>query len=173
MSQPPVSPKFIRSVPHGDDRERSVCAECGFIDYQNPKIVVGSVIAVEGGVLMCRRAIEPRRGFWTLPAGFLELHETVEDGAAREAREEACVSITVEGLLAVYSIPRISQVQLMFRARLAREGFAPGPESLEVAVFPWTQLPPPEEIAFPSVVWALGHHARWRAGEPGPFFNPV
>jgi ADP-ribose pyrophosphatase YjhB (NUDIX family) len=155
-------PEFVRRVPEGDNRERLVCAECGFIAYENPKVVVGSVIDVEGRVLLCRRAIEPRRGFWTLPAGYLELGETLEEGARREAEEEAEARIALEGILAVYSISRIGQVQVIFRARLMAgdergpmsPGYAPGPESLEVGLFAWEEIPW-EQIAFPSVRWAL------------------
>jgi len=105
-----AKPLFRRVVPEGDNRERQVCDSCGFIAYENPKIVVGSVVRHEGRVLLCRRAIEPRSGFWTLPAGYLELHETPEEGAMREAVEEAEARIALRGLLAVYAIPRLSQV---------------------------------------------------------------
>ena len=110
---------FAPEVPEGDNRERMVCRDCGHIDYQNPKIVAGSVVAHEGKVLLCRRAIEPRHGYWTLPAGYMELGETVEDGARREALEEAEADITLDGILAIYSISRIGQVHIMFRARFA------------------------------------------------------
>lgn len=164
--------KFERLVPAGDERERAVCVHCGFIDYQNPRVVVGSVVGHDGRTLMCRRAIEPRKGFWTLPAGYLELGETAEAGAAREAFEEARAAIAIERLLAVYSLPRIGQIQLMFRARLARPEIAPGPESLEVALFAWEDIPWPD-IAFPSVGWALRHarDSRERA-DFAPFGNP-
>lgn len=164
-------PNFEVRTPEGDDRPRQVCGTCGFVNYVNPKIVVGSVVIHDGKILMCRRAIEPRRGFWTLPAGFLEENETVEEGAAREAREEACADIVIDGLLAVYSIPRISQVQLMFRARLLAPTFAAGPESLEVALFAYDEVPW-GEIAFPSVKWALDQHQAVLAGAQGPFGNP-
>jgi ADP-ribose pyrophosphatase YjhB (NUDIX family) len=153
--------EFARRIPDGDTHERSVCATCGFVDYQNPKIVVGSVVGHAGQVLLCRRAIEPRRGFWTLPAGYLELGETAEEGARREAMEEAEAAIALDGLLAVFSISRIGQVQLIFRARFAdptTAHFAAGPESLEVRLFEWDAIPR-HEIAFPSVHWAL---AAWR-----------
>jgi ADP-ribose pyrophosphatase YjhB (NUDIX family) len=107
-------------------------------------------------VLLCRRAIPPRKGFWTLPAGYLELNESALDGARREAWEEARATIAIDALLAVYNIPRISQVQLIWRARLASETFEPGPESLEVKLFGWDELPW-DALAFPSVRWALGH----------------
>jgi ADP-ribose pyrophosphatase YjhB (NUDIX family) len=161
-------PDFIRRIPDGDDRERLTCPDCGFVAYENPKIVVGSVVAEEGRVLLCRRAIEPRRGYWTLPAGYMEMRETVEEGARREAWEEARASIALDGVLAVYSIARIGQVQVIFRARLARPGFEPGPESLEVRLFRWEDIPW-DEIAFPSVHWAL---RAWRDAEAGPLGPP-
>src|SRR5437763_12232462 len=120
----------VRGVPEGDNRERMICAECGFVLYDNPKIVVGSVARWGDRILLCRRAINPRRGFWTLPAGYLELNEATAEGARREAFEEALADIAIDGLLAVYSIPRISQVQLIYRAHLVRPDIAAGPESL-------------------------------------------
>jgi ADP-ribose pyrophosphatase YjhB (NUDIX family) len=165
MSLPIVHGPRERRVPEGDDRPRLVCPECTYVVYENPKVVVGSVVLAEDGrVLLCRRAIEPRRGFWTLPAGYLELGESPEEGARREAREEACAHIELEGLLAVYSVPRISQVQLMYRARLAEPAIAAGPESLEVGLFGWEEIPW-DELAFPTVHWALHHH-RERLGRP-------
>jgi ADP-ribose pyrophosphatase YjhB (NUDIX family) len=136
--------------------ERYVCGDCGHIYYSNRKIVVGSVVGHGGKILLCRRAIEPRRGFWTLPAGFLEEHETAEDGARREAREEAQCDIVIDALLAVYSIARLSQVQLIYRAHLETPGFAAGAESLEVRLFSWEDILW-TELAFPSVKWALDH----------------
>lgn len=164
-----MSERFRRQLPDGDTRERMVCDTCGHIAYDNPKIVVGSVVAHGGRVLLCRRAIEPRRGFWTLPAGFLEHGESAAEGAAREAMEEAQAAISIEGLLGVYSIPRIGQVQLMFRARFEGEAaFAAGPESEDVGLYDWDSVPW-EEIAFPSVHWAL---AAWRANPDGPLGAP-
>jgi ADP-ribose pyrophosphatase YjhB (NUDIX family) len=150
-------PDFVLGIPEGDNRERLICADCGHIAYDNPKVVVGSVVVADNSVLMCRRAIEPRRGFWTLPAGYLEHGETLQEGAAREAWEEAQAEIVLDGILGVFSISRIGQVQVIFRARFAAAGvpsFAAGPESLEVALFSVCQIPR-DEIAFPSVVWAL------------------
>jgi ADP-ribose pyrophosphatase YjhB (NUDIX family) len=161
--------RFIRQTPEGEDRERLTCADCGYIAYENPKIVTGSVVDVEGRILLCRRAIEPRRGFWTIPAGYMELGETVEEAARREAWEEARADLTLEGVLALYSIARIGQVQVLFRARLAQPGFAAGPESLEVRLFDWDEIPW-QDLAFPSVHWVL--HA-WRAAGPGPLGAPV
>jgi len=152
----------VRGIPEGDNRERMICADCGFILYDNPKIVVGSVVRWGERILMCRRAINPRRGFWTLPAGYLELNESSSAGAEREAWEEARARIAIESLLAIYDIPRISQVQLIYRARLIDEAVAAGPESLEVGLFDWAEIPW-GEIAFPSVGWALNHEREARA----------
>jgi ADP-ribose pyrophosphatase YjhB (NUDIX family) len=163
-------PDFVRRIPSGDNRERLVCADCGHIAYENPKVVVGSVVVADGSVLMCRRAIEPRRGFWTLPAGYLEHGETLEEGAAREAWEEAQAEIVLDGILGVFTISRIGQVQVIFRARFAAEPrFAAGPESLEVALFAPRQVPH-RDIAFPSVVWALD---AWQKAGPGPLGAPA
>jgi ADP-ribose pyrophosphatase YjhB (NUDIX family) len=163
---------FSRRVPDGDALERRVCNTCGFVDYENPKIVVGAVVSVGAQVLLCRRAIEPRHGYWTIPAGFMEQHESVEDGIKREAWEEAEARLTLTRLLAIYSIPRISQVQILHLAELAAPGFAPGPESLEVALFDWDRIPW-DDLAFPSVHWAL-RHARAMLDNPTlpPFSNP-
>ncbi|HJU18068.1 MAG TPA: NUDIX hydrolase [Stellaceae bacterium] len=144
----------MRGIPEGDNRERMICRECGYILYDNPKIVVGAVVRQDDRILLCRRAIPPRQGFWTLPAGYLELNESAAGGAEREAWEEARARIHIEGLLAVYDIPRISQVQLIYRARLVDPEIAPGPESLEVGLFAWADIPW-SELAFPSVHWAL------------------
>ena len=162
----------MRKTPQGDTHEREVCGHCGFINYENPKIVVGSVVRHNGKILLCRRAIEPRRGFWTIPAGYLEIHETPEDGARREAREEAGATLVLDGLLAVYSVPRLSQVQLIYRATLADGQFSAGEESLEAALFGFDEIPF-ADIAFPSVHWALGHEQQVLAGGVLlPFVNP-
>ena len=168
----PIEPAFSHRIPEGDGLPRKVCNHCGFVAYENPKIVVGSVVRHEGRFLLCRRAIEPRRGFWTIPAGYMELNETPEGGAMREAREEAGASIAIERLLAVYSVPRISQVQLIFRARLASPELAAGVETLELRLFDWDEIPW-EDLAFPSVHWALHHEREVEAGAPPvPFGNP-
>ncbi len=174
---PPPAPstccKFVRRVPDGDTLERDVCARCGHIHYVNPKIVVGAVCSWHGRILLCRRAIEPRRGYWTIPAGYLEERETPAEGAAREAYEEAQARIDIDRLLAVYSVPRISQVQLIFRAALATPDFAPGTESLETALFAWEEIPW-ESLAFPSVHWALKHYRESADTSVfAPFDNPV
>ena len=165
--------RFKQEIPPGDDRERSVCDLCGFIDYKNPKIVVGSVAEWDRKILLCRRAIEPRKGYWTLPAGYLELGETAEDGAVREAWEEARVRLALDRLLAVYSVPRISQIQLMYRARLETPDIAPGPESADVQLYAWREIPWPD-LAFPTVGWALRHYREvLGVADFAPFSNPI
>jgi ADP-ribose pyrophosphatase YjhB (NUDIX family) len=170
---PQTKGNFRRSIPEGEDRERLVCVDCGFINYENPKIVVGSVVREGGKILLCRRAINPRKGFWTLPAGFMEQHETAAEGAMREAFEEANARIAIDALLAVYSIPRLSQVQLIYRAHLASPGVSAGPESEEVGFFAFDEIPW-QDLAFPSVHWALGHDREIgdRTHFP-PFVNPT
>jgi ADP-ribose pyrophosphatase YjhB (NUDIX family) len=165
---------FSLRIPEGDTREREVCGTCGFVNYVNPKIVTGAVVrADDGRILMCRRAIEPGRGLWTIPAGYLEEHETVEAAARREAREEASAEITLEALLAIYSIPRLSQVQLIYKARLVTSAIAPGPESLETMLVHFEEIPW-RFLAFPSVQWALRHFAQVRDRDVFmPFTNPV
>ena len=157
------APRFERRVPDGDDHARDVCVRCGFIDYQNPKIVTGSVAgAPDGRILLCKRAIEPRAGFWTLPAGYMEMGESVEDAARREAREEAGANLSLDRVLAIYSVPRIGQVQVMFRARLENpDTIEAGIESEAVALVAYEDVPW-EDLAFPTVRWAL---RQWRGVE--------
>ncbi len=136
----------VLEVPPGDNRPRHVCRECGSIHYLNPKMVVGAVPEWDDGrVLLCRRAIEPRYGLWTLPAGFLEIGETMEEGACREATEEANANLRIHGLYTLFSIPYIDQVHAFFRAALLDRDFHAGQESLEVRLFeeddiPWDEL---------------------------------
>lgn len=173
MSSATLFPEhFTRTVPDGDDHERAVCGDCGFIAYENPKIIAGAVVTSNGKFLLCRRAIHPQKGRWTIPAGFLELGEGPDEGAAREAMEEATAEIRILDLLAVYSVRRISQVHLMYRAELKTPGFSPGIESEEVALFAWDEIPW-DELAFPSVHWVL-QHFREVEGKTGfaPFTNP-
>ena len=153
MSEP-RSPSFSKKVPSGDNRERLVCDGCGFVDYVNPRIVVGAVCLWEDRILLCRRAIEPRHGYWTVPAGFMEERESVDEGAAREAMEEAGADIEIGPLLGVWSVPRISQVHMMFLARMRSPQISAGEESLEVRFFGWSEIPW-AELAFPSVAAAL------------------
>lgn len=168
----PGAENFEHRVPDGDNRERMVCGECGWVNYVNPKIVVGAVCRLEEKILLCRRAIEPRRGFWTIPAGFMEERESTAEGAAREAMEEANAQLVIGPMLAVYNIPRISQVQIIYKAEMAAPEISPGPESLEVGYFDWHEIPW-DELAFPSVTWAL-EQARevWDQDTFPTFSNP-
>lgn len=163
---------FRREIPAGDTHERDVCATCGFINYVNPKIVTGAIVRHDGKILFCRRAIEPRIGYWTLPAGFMEVGETTEQAAMREAHEEANARIVIDRLLAVYTIPRIAQVQIMYLAHLEAPGFSAGPESLEVMLAGWDDIPW-DELAFPSVRWALEQYRSVEGvADFPPFSNP-
>ena len=137
-------------IPDGDTLPRFVCGACGEIHYQNPKIVVGCLPEHDGRILLCKRAIEPRHGLWTLPAGFLENHETVEAGALRETLEEASARVHLGELYTLISLPQLSQVYMVFRARLADLDFGPGPESLEVRLFEEHEVPW-ERIAFRTI----------------------
>jgi len=159
---PSKSGPSIWTVPDGDDRRRLTCPDCGFISYDNPKIIAAVVATWEGRYLMCRRAINPRKGFWTVPAGFLELNETTAAGAAREAWEEARVSVEVTGLIGIYEIPRISQLYVIHSGRMTTPDHAPGPESEETRLVAWDDLPW-DDLAFPSIRWSLERH---RAGLP-------
>lgn len=164
---------FSQKVPEGDEMSRAVCDHCDFVHYVNPKIVVGSVVSHKGKILLCKRAIEPRRGYWTLPAGFMEQKETTQEGAKREALEEANAHIRIGDMLALYNIPHISQVQIMYRAELTVPEISPGIESLEVDLFAWEDIPW-HDLAFPSVIWALNHYNSV-IGQTGfvPFANPL
>lgn len=137
-------------IPAGDDRPRHVCGDCGTIHYRNPKIVVGCIPEWEDRILLCRRAIEPRYGLWTLPAGFMEMGETCQQGAARETLEEAQARVDVGELYSLFNLPHIDQVYLLFRSRLLDLDFGPGQESIEVGLFAESEVPW-QEIAFPVV----------------------
>ncbi|MDG2375141.1 MAG: NUDIX hydrolase [Woeseiaceae bacterium] len=142
-----------RKTPDGDTYERWICEACGVIHYQNPKIVVGCVPAKDGKVLLCKRAIEPRYGCWTVPAGFMELGETIAEGAARETREEACAKVEIGHLFASVDVPQAGQLHLFFTAEL-KSDFAAGDESLDAALFAEGEIPW-DDIAFKSGVFAL------------------
>ena len=137
-------------IPEGDNLPRFVCAACATIHYQNPKVVVGCLPEWQDQVLLCKRAIEPRLGLWTLPAGFLENGETVMAGAIRETLEEADARVVMGDLYTMISLPQISQVYMVFRAALADLDFGPGPESLEVRLFREDEIPW-EELAFRTI----------------------
>jgi ADP-ribose pyrophosphatase YjhB (NUDIX family) len=146
-----------RRIPNGDNRERFVCDACGTIHYQNPKIVTGCLSVYGDQVLLCRRAIQPRAGLWTLSAGFLENGETSTAGAVRETFEEACANVSVEGLYTVFNLPHISQVYMFFRASLVDLDFRPGWESTDVRLFHEHEIPW-GELAFPVVRDTLQHY---------------
>jgi ADP-ribose pyrophosphatase YjhB (NUDIX family) len=148
------SPDIALSIPEGDTLPRFVCPACGTIHYQNPKVVVGCLPEWKGQVLLCRRAIEPRHGLWTLPAGFLENGESLAAGALRETLEEANARVDIDDLYQVISLPHISQVYVMFRARLADLEFGPGAESLEVRLFDEAEIPW-ELLAFRTITRTL------------------
>jgi ADP-ribose pyrophosphatase YjhB (NUDIX family) len=141
-------------IPDGDTLPRYVCGACGTIHYQNPKIVVGCLPEWDGRVLLCRRAIEPRHGLWTLPAGFLENGETLAAGALRETLEEAKARVELDHLYTVISLPQINQIYMMFRARLADADFGPGAESLDVRLFAESDIPW-EALAFRTIARTL------------------
>lgn len=163
------APVVLR-IPPGDNLPRHVCDACGTIHYQNPRLVVGCVPEHEGRILLCRRAIEPRLGFWTVPAGFMENGETLQQAAARESHEEAQARVEVGSLLAVVHVLHARQVHVFFRAALPVAEFAPGAESLEVTLLAPTAIPW-SELAFPSTEFALRHYLEDRAagGEPHHF----
>lgn len=144
------SDQIVVEVPKGDNRLRYYCNQCHTIHYRNPHIVVGTLPVWQDKFLLCRRAIAPRKGYWTLPAGFYENGETLEEGAKRETREEACVEVNVDDLYTVFSLPHINQVYIFFRGQLAAPDFAAGEESLEVALFDEKDIPW-DELAFPVV----------------------
>ena len=143
-------------IPEGDSLMRAVCDACGTIHYQNPKMVVGCLATYDDRILLCKRAIEPRHGLWTLPAGFMENNESASEGAAREALEEANARVEITDLYTVYSIPHISQVYMMFLARLVDPDVSPGLESLEVKLTREDEIPW-DSLAFAMVRRSLEH----------------
>jgi len=160
-------------VPEGDNLPRYVCDHCGTIHYRNPKVVVGCVPEYQGRILLCRRAIEPRRGYWTIPAGFLENGETLHAGAARESEEEALAQVEIGSLLAIVSVLYAEQIHVMFRARLPEPRFGAGVESLEVELFEESAIPWPD-MAFASVEFALQRYLSDRAaGLEGLHFTEI
>jgi ADP-ribose pyrophosphatase YjhB (NUDIX family) len=146
-------------IPADDQRPRAVCTVCGTVHYENPRLVIGCVPVWQGRILLCRRAIEPRLGFWTVPAGFHEIGETVKHAAARETLEEAMADVEIGSLLAVVEVLHAGQVHLFFRAQMRTAAHGIGAESLEVALCEPSAIPWPE-IAFPSVTFALQQHLK-------------
>ncbi len=150
-----------QKIPDGDNRERAVCTQCGLIQYENPKIVCGCLPIYENKVLLCKRAIEPRHGYWTLPAGFMENGETLEQGAMRETWEEACAKVDNLHLYNILNLPRINQVYIMFKCDLVNGEHSAGEESLETALFEEKDIPW-EQLAFPTVTHTLNHYFKDR-----------
>jgi len=146
----------IKKIPEGDNRQRHVCEHCQTIHYENPRVIAGVLPVFQEQVLLCRRAIEPRHGFWTLPAGFLENGESSLQGALRECEEEANALVVEPQLYALFDIPQINQVYVFYRAQLAEPKFNPTFESSEVALFDEADIPW-DELAFPVVELALHH----------------
>jgi ADP-ribose pyrophosphatase YjhB (NUDIX family) len=144
-------------VPAGDNLPRHVCPACDTIHYQNPKMVIGCIAEWEDRILLCRRAIEPRLGLWTLPAGFMENGETVAQAALRETHEEANARVELTAMYSVISVPHVNQVHIFYRGRLLDLGFGPGTESLEVALFAENAIPW-KEIAFRTISTTLKHY---------------
>ena len=144
-------------TPADDNRERATCTVCGTVHYENPLSVVGTVPVWRDQVLLCRRAIEPRYGLWTLPAGFLELGETLEEGALRETAEEAGARVTLQGLFSLLNVVRVGQLHLYFRAQLLDTVFAPGPETIEAQLFREDEIPW-DALAFRTVRVTLEHY---------------
>jgi ADP-ribose pyrophosphatase YjhB (NUDIX family) len=146
----------VQRVPPGDTLPRFVCDECGEIHYQNPKLVVGTVPEHGGRIILCRRAIEPRYGYWTLPAGFMENAESVAQAALRETLEEAGAAVELGAPFTMISVPRVNQVHVFYLARLGALEFKPGEETLEVALFAEADIPW-RDIAFRTVATTLKH----------------
>ncbi len=148
-----------QKIPAGETLLRAVCPACQTIHYQNPKIVAGTIPEWEDKILLCRRAIEPRVGLWTFPAGFMELGESTEEAAARETVEEANADIHIHALLGIFSLPQVSQVYVVYRARLQNLNFKPGAESLEVKLVSLQDIPW-DKLAFPVIHEALSRYVK-------------
>lgn len=146
----PVSKK----IPQDDNRERHVCNDCGFIHYHNPNAVVGTLPYCGDKVLLCKRGIEPRKGLWTLPAGFLELGETLQEGALRETKEETNSTVKIDDIYFMFDIPQIGQFYVLYKASIEENSYSPTTESLEVELFSYDEIPW-DELAFPFVPIAL------------------
>ena len=146
--------RIERVIPPGDARERAVCPACGGIHYENPKVVVGCIPVFEDRIILCKRAIEPRYGYWTLPAGFMENGETSAEGAARETLEEAGAAAIDLHAFALLDVPYVNQVHLFYRARLAAPAFSSGEESLETQLYTEAEVPW-QDLAFRTVIETL------------------
>jgi ADP-ribose pyrophosphatase YjhB (NUDIX family) len=160
-------------IPPGDNLPRAVCTACGSIHYENPRMVVGCVPEWQGRILLCQRAIEPRRGYWTTPAGFMENGETLQGAAARESLEEAQANVQVGSLLSITHVLHARQVHINFRGRLLEGNFGGGAESLKVGLYEEAEIPW-NEIAFPSIEFALrSYFEDRRTGVEAVHFNDI
>jgi ADP-ribose pyrophosphatase YjhB (NUDIX family) len=155
-------------IPQDDDHERAVCEKCGLIHYTNPKMVVGCIPEMDGKLLLCKRNIEPRKGFWTLPAGYLENGETVQDGAIRETREETRAKVAIIEPYRLFNILFVNQIYLMFRARLLSDQFGPTEESTHVRLFDEDQIPW-DQMAFKVIQQTLEDYYQDKPREKYPF----
>jgi ADP-ribose pyrophosphatase YjhB (NUDIX family) len=154
--------RVVLKVPEGELLPRHVCPNCGTIHYENPKVVVGSVPEYQGRILICKRGIQPRLGYWTIPAGFMENDETMEAGAAREAVEEALIKVEIGGLLLLANVTSARQVHVFFRSRMLTPDFGVTHESLEVKLIDEREIPW-DDLAFPSTEYALRRFVEDRA----------
>ncbi len=161
--------KLILHIPQGDTKKRYVCKNCHTIHYENPKMIVGTICVKKENnhILLCKRAIEPRKGYWTLPSGFMENGESTEEGAKRETEEEANASIRIDYLHTLYSIPHINQVHLFFKATLLDEKYYAGIESTEVQLFSIEEIPW-KQLAFRSVDFCLQKYKEDTQASPNP-----
>ena len=162
----------VLEIPEGDNLPRHVCHQCNTIHYQNPKVVTGTLPVWQDKVLLCKRAIEPRLGAWTLPAGFMENNETLEQAANRETVEEANANIKIDGLYTVFSLPHISQIYVMYRAELLDLNFSAGIESLEVKLFSEDEIPW-ENLAFKTIVQTLKYYFEDRKKNHFPIYSHI
>ena len=154
---PNCSAKVSLKIPEGDNRERYVCDSCNTIHYSNPNVVVGTLPAFEDKILLCKRAIEPRVGLWTVPAGFLENGESLLQGAWRETKEETQAEVDIKEILTIFNIPQINQIYVIYRADIEDNSFGPTSESLDVQLFSYDEVPW-EELAFPFVPKTINHY---------------
>jgi len=151
------SATVILQIPEGDHRPRHICVECGIIHYSNPKVVAGCLVEHDNKILLCKRNIEPRKGSWTLPAGFMENLETSAEGAARETFEETLATVKVGNLFVYYDIPHISQIYMLYLASMDKADYGPTPESSEVSLLSESEIPW-DKIAFPVITKTLEHY---------------
>ena len=149
--------KTKKTIPTGDNVFREICSSCEYIHYVNPNIIVGALPVHSGSILLCKRDIEPGFGKWTLPSGFMEMGESLEDGAKREAHEEANLELNIKYLFATYSLPRIGQVYMLYLSEIVNDDYAAMHETSEVKLFSKSQIPW-EDIAFSAVTFALENY---------------